>query len=156
MHVFGRAYVFSSSLLNSRQVIILSQINSLTNAKYIEYAPSGLYTNTDNYTVSGINYDLNGNIQQLNRRGFNGSGFSQIDQMSYTYENNSNILKSVSDAAQVTDRGFKEIGNNTIDYQYDDNGNLTRDNNKGIDIFYNLPLELPKEMVMVGHKIFTT
>ena len=121
------------------------KLNRLTNAKYIEYAPSGLYTNTDNYTVSGINYDLNGNIQQLNRRGFNGSGFSQIDQMSYIYENNSNILKSVSDAAQVTDRGFKEIGNNTIDYQYDDNGNLTRDNNKGIDIFYN-HLNLPNKV----------
>jgi RHS repeat-associated protein len=119
-------------------------LNRLTDAKYAQYDDNSVYTNIDDYSVSNISYDLNGNMKTLNRMGFDGSGFSQIDQMSYTYENNSNILAAVSDAAK-DDYGFKEDNQSSTDYVYDDNGNMTKDYNKGIEITYN-HLNLPKKV----------
>ena len=128
-------------------------LNRLTEAKYAQYDDNGVYTNIDHYSVSNISYDLNGNIKTLNRMGFDGSGFSQIDQMTYTYENNSNILKSVSDAAK-DNYGFKEEHQGSTDYVYDDNGNMTEDKNKGITITYN-HLNLPVKVTFDSNEEIT-
>jgi RHS repeat-associated protein len=117
-------------------------LSRLTQAKYVEMTSSGSYTNIDNYTVSGITYDLNGNIQTLNRHGWDGTGYSQIDQMYYGYQNNSNTLQVITDYAN-SNKGFIEKSTGSGDYTYDLNGNMTKDLNKNIsNITYN-HLNLP-------------
>lgn len=73
--------------------------------------------------------------------------FGVMDQLTYTYQTNSNKLTIVSDAGNDT-FGFKDDQtgtgtDTTIDYTYDVNGNLTTDSNKAItNISYN-HLNLP-------------
>lgn len=79
-------------------------------------------------------YDSQGNISALSRK--NSSG-TTIDQLSYDYGTaNGNQLMSVSDSG--TTAGFVDGNSNGNDYDYDANGNLTKDLNKGISsISYN-------------------
>ncbi|WP_321515393.1 DUF6443 domain-containing protein [Marinifilum fragile] len=127
-----QAYLFSYDVLNR-----------LKKADY-KYN-SGSWVNSSAYDVSGssvygnqIAYDLNGNILSLYRN--NGSG-SAIDKLAYQYTGNQ--LKSVEDAAG--NDGFKELVSNSIEYTFDDNGNLIDDDNRGHEIQYNL-LNLPKSL----------
>jgi RHS repeat-associated protein len=94
------------------------------------------------YTVSGLSYDANGNILSMNQNGFKiGSPAAPIDQLTYSYQPNSNKLLQVTDAVNDTgsvlgDFHYKTKG--AYDYSYDGNGSLVLDNNKGIDtIGYN-------------------
>jgi RHS repeat-associated protein len=99
------------------------------------------------FKVSGLDYDLNGNIKSLSR---NTTGSAEMDNLGYTYIGNQ--LQSVADTAPVAskDGGFKD-GNDHVatgneDYDYDENGNMTQDLNKGItDIEYN-HLNLPSKV----------
>ncbi|TWI95983.1 RHS repeat-associated protein [Mucilaginibacter frigoritolerans] len=95
-------------------------------------------TSTDNnYSESGISYDMEGNINTLSRV----YGGTLIDNLSYTY--NGNQLGSVNDlSADASGTGYKS-GNWT--YAYDVNGNMTTDNSKGITTSYNL-LDLPQSI----------
>jgi RHS repeat-associated protein len=105
-----------------------------------------------------LTYDLRGNILSLQRNGFKLPAFSAndyaaanyglIDNLAYTY-NNQNQVTKITDVA-MADKGFKfaNTGNST-DYEYDDNGNLVKDLNKGItNIRYNY-LNLP-EVIQFG------
>ncbi|MBL3548686.1 DUF6443 domain-containing protein [Chryseobacterium sp. KMC2] len=90
-----------------------------------------------------LEYDLNGNITVLSRNSKNPSSGAamNIDALSYTYTGN-RLLK-VKDATQNND-GYP-IGGNTI--EYDANGNMTSNTDKGISsIEYNY-LNLPKQIV---------
>ena len=49
--------------------------------------------------------------------GWDGSSFTQIDQMVYTYQSNSNVLQEVADAVNDS-RGFKETNQSGNDYAY--------------------------------------
>ncbi|PWB26433.1 DUF6443 domain-containing protein [Flavobacterium sp. HTF] len=94
-----------------------------------------------------ITYDKNGNIQTLKRNGLNGSGFALIDDLGYSYLNNSSnqLIKVVDNAnAAYKAGGFVDSAANTVDdYSYDANGNMIKDNNKNITaIKYNY-LNLP-------------
>ncbi|QCK14485.1 hypothetical protein DCC35_06890 [Mangrovivirga cuniculi] len=92
------------------------------------------------YNLDTITYDLNGNITTLNRMDGQGAG---MDQMTYNYVNG-NQLKGVTDAG--TEEGFKDGNNSNDDYDYDANGNMIADRNKGITkITYN-HLNLPEEV----------
>ncbi|MEM9078773.1 MAG: DUF6443 domain-containing protein [Bacteroidota bacterium] len=106
-------------------------------------------TSTDNgrYTLSNITYDKMGNILTLNRQGHTNAGattFGEMDKLAYTY-NEGNKLLQVTDTAHKN-FGFKDGTNTANDYEYDLNGNMTIDRNKGItNIKYNhldLPLEI--------------
>lgn len=115
---------------------------------------------SDFYSESGISYDLNGNILSLNRNTeyFNGSTNSAnaMDQLSYVYgsngnNDNGNQLQYVREnsTTDTKDRGFKDGGTNSLsdpDYAYDANGNVTKDQNKGIAsisyYFNNLPKQV--------------
>ncbi|MBN1416838.1 MAG: RHS repeat protein, partial [Bacteroidales bacterium] len=131
-----RKYSFSYDLLDR-----------LTTAYY--YYPTA---ETNKYSES-YTYDVNGNIQTVTRKGVvnDGTGLvGYIDQLTYKYFNSqrSNRLWAVGDnAADVSGRGdFEESWSNGFasqEYYYDNNGNATDDNNKGICIYYNL-LNLPK------------
>ena len=84
---------------------------------------------SNSFHENGITYDLNGNIQSLNRKGKYGSN---MDALSYTYNYGSlgNKLTKVTDAGDRNE-GFKELGAASNDYVYDANGNLVWDANKG-------------------------
>jgi RHS repeat-associated protein len=93
------------------------------------------------YTVSKISYDLNGNLKNMWQRGGTSPGLpSDVDKLSYTYQTGTNRLIKVEDAgvnvASYPD--FKNNATNAQEYGYDVNGNMIRDDNKGITaIVYN-------------------
>src|SRR5579864_6605264 len=85
-------------------------------------------------------YDLNGNIQGLNRTNSSGAA---MDNLSYTYTGNQ--LQSVSDNGDLLN-GFVDGNVGTTDYTYDAAGNMTADRNKNITaITYNY-LNLPQQV----------
>lgn len=84
-----------------------------------------LSTGTAGGTNEGdIQYDLNGNIEKLKRW----KGGTLIDNLTYEYANG-NRLGKIDDASGNAE-GFKDEAG--ADYEYDPNGNLLKDNNKGI------------------------
>lgn len=112
----------------------------------------------EDYSVSGISYDANGNIQSMSQQGMTntGGGIMKVtmDELSYWYLPNSNKLESVDDAVDPTvnaayglnDFINRNQGRGNWDYEYDVDGNLTIDRNKGINnISYNYQ-DLPEEV----------
>jgi RHS repeat-associated protein len=103
---------------------------------------------TNWYTVNGMGYDANGNITALTRRNQRSEGvYDIVDQLSYSYQTNSNKLTQVNDAygpQTYTAKDFKE--RSTTFYTYDVNGNLKTNLDKQINnIVYN-HLNLPAEV----------
>jgi len=96
-----------------------------------------------------LSYDKNGNILSLVRNGGRESQTTVpvMDNLVYGYDtNDKNKLTKVTDATANTD-GFKDGADTTIEYGYDLNGNMVRDDNKGISsITYN-HLNLPTKLV---------
>ena len=71
-----------------------------------------------------------------------------IDNLAYQYDaNEKNRLIKVTDATANTD-GFKDGANNREEYGYDLNGNMTRDENKGISSMVYNHLNLPTRIVI--------
>ena len=98
------------------------------------------------YHVYGISYDKNGNLLSLRRSGMNPNNgtAANMDNLTYTY-NGGNQLMKVDEAVTwiLADEGFKDGTNTGDDYDYDVNGNMIKDENKGITtIDYNY-LNLP-------------
>jgi RHS repeat-associated protein len=129
-------------------------LNRLKKANYHgNYIIANSANQIEDYSLSNVNYDPNGNITSLQRTGLiptGGIGNWQvdiIDNLDYFYQNNSNKLISVNDTA--TEEGFKNGVNSDNDYTYDDNGNMIADLNKNItNIEYN-HLNLPKKITVV-------
>lgn len=125
-------------------------LNRLTKADY-GVNSSGAFNRSLGYEVKNIQYDKNGNIKFLERQGEDATD-GWIDRLTYKY--NGNQLKKVTDAASgnIAD-GFKDGANDTIEYIYDDNGNMVEDKNKGItSILYN-HLNLPTFVTLSGGNI---
>ena len=95
-------------------------------------------------TITG--YDFNGNIMGLNRNKVISNGPVNIDNLTYSYKGNQ--LTSVTDNASASHKaeGFYDVSN-TVDYDYDLNGNLSLDRNKGISQIQYNHLNLPKKIV---------
>jgi RHS repeat-associated protein len=138
-------------------------VNRLMKADFNQYT-SGSFNKTANVDFSmkmgdGTNptsaYDANGNIVGMTQNGLKLNASPIIDQLSYTYQTNTNKLAKVSDAIVTSDNGalgdFKDGSNgSTDDYSYDVNGNLALDNNKQISsITYNY-LNLPSVITVTG------
>ncbi|WP_395054670.1 DUF6443 domain-containing protein [Flavobacterium sp.] len=127
-------------------------LNRLLNAYFLK--PNyGVTSSYDEY----LTYDKNGNIMTLYRNGSFETSQDvniNIDNLTYTYEDQSNKLTTVFDATN-NPNGFKDdvtTGNDdpTTDYVYDDNGNMIYDENKHIsEIFYN-HLNLPTQINFGG------
>jgi len=113
------------------------EMNRLTKALYSNGGASNM-----GFDVTGLLHDLNGNIKTLQRKGndeYDNPNVT-IDNLSYTYASG-NKLSKVTDTSGKT-AGFKDGTNQTT--EYDDNGNMKEDRNKGItSITYN-HLNLPK------------
>jgi RHS repeat-associated protein len=142
-------------------------MNRITGAYYAEKntTNNNWENNPGVFNVNDITYDLNGNIRSLARythRELLGSDITstitKIDQLSYTYEpDNPNRLSNVADAGHET-MGFRDGHKGTgAEYGYDKNGNMTRDDNKGItEILYN-DLNLPQQIIFTnGNRIVYT
>jgi RHS repeat-associated protein len=107
------------------------RLNRLTDASYGDGSAG---SNNPNFYGTAFDYDVNGNITNLQRNMDN----TLIDNLSYSYYSNGNRLKSVDDASGNT-AGYAP---NTGQYLYDANANMTYDPSKKITISYN-PLNLP-------------
>ncbi len=116
-------------------------LKRITSADFATKGISLWDTNVGAYSVKNITYDLNGNIETLDRQGQFGVP-TPMDHLSYTYGGGNQLL-SVADATQHGE-GFRDLNTTGDDYDYDDNGNMTQDLNKGItNIAYNY-LNLPE------------
>ena len=111
----------------------------------------------DIHNLSYLSYDLNGNILSLIRSGQSPSTpehFDIWDSLTYGYDGNQ--LTNVSEQGTRGDtEGFRDGNDGQVDsdYEYDANGNMVLDQNKGItSIIYN-HLNLPTEVVMAGGTI---
>jgi RHS repeat-associated protein len=112
-------------------------LDRLTNASFKEYNGS-VWTKSGYYDVNINEYDKNGNIKDLTRRANN----VLIDDLDYTYKENTNQLSKVTDATN-NPLGFDDGASENEEYGYNDNGSLSYDKNKGIsNISYN-ELNLP-------------
>jgi len=94
------------------------------------------------FSVRGISYDINGNIQSMKQIGMDGMSIKTIDSLKYGYLPTSNKLSWVTDKVnnpQSKLGDFKEVINNeTADYTYNSAGFLSQDHNKGIaSVLYN-------------------
>lgn len=119
----------------------------LTSAFYAARDGHGNFSDEQgHYDVPEISYDPNGNLLRVKRQGkVSQNQFSQIDDLQYGYEGNQ--LTSVTDfSSQHGTEDFQDNGANSgPDYEYDANGNLISDANKGITVSYdhnNLPLQI--------------
>jgi len=87
-------------------------------------------------------YDLNGNIQKLNRKGANGSNMDVLTYGYGTANTAGNQLQTVSDGGELQ-AGFVDGNIGSTDYVYDLNGNMTVDRNKSITAIGYNHLNLP-------------
>ncbi len=123
----------------------LNRIKTATGYKGTTLA---LMAANDKHDLSNLDYDQNGNILSLIRKGRdeNGSTSGEWDDLAYTY--NGNQLTKVDDTAgngaTLKALGFND-GNTgaTVDFEYDDNGNMTKDENKNITAIAYNHLNLP-------------
>jgi len=122
-------------------------LNRLLEANYFK---PGQGPAPNNY-MEHLNYDKNGNITSLKRNGdLDSDGMMPehlIDDLIYVYHpQKPNQLMKVTDDSNSTE-GFKDGTNTGDDYAYDGNGNLTSDQNKGIDAIYYNHLNLPTKII---------
>ena len=134
-------------------------INRMTEADYADISNAGAITN-DRYTEK-LTYDIRGNIQTLQRYGYNNSScaWGQIDNLVYQYDpynqgyNPYNKVYKITDYSDVS-KGFVTQSNGSA-YSYDVDGNMTADPNKGITgITYN-HLNLPTLITFTNNRTIT-
>ncbi|MEM8907594.1 MAG: hypothetical protein AAGD05_07090, partial [Bacteroidota bacterium] len=123
------------------------QLDRLKQATYADLRPDKFFATDNKYSVSGINYDRNGNLLSLVRRGPinqcpspNQYGF--VDLLNYK-EYTGNRLTEIWDA--VPNHGG--VRKDEIDLNYDDNGNLISHTGKGINLIEYNYLNLPKKVI---------
>ena len=117
----------------------------LKSASYIN-VPASL----EDFSMPLINYDKNGNITNLQRKGKKGGTFGLIDDLTYNY-NGTNRLGSVTDqeGGLTYEVDFIPRGNNS--YTYANDGSLKSDANEGItDINYNTFLRQPNYITLTN------
>jgi RHS repeat-associated protein len=128
-------------------------MNRLSEAKYYNKAkPSenGRYTEKIGApTGTDSGYDLNGNILKLTRYGrINSFSHGLMDNLIFTYAGNQ--LTRVDDAVPTNaqEEGFRENAKVVAEYIYDFNGNMSKDENKGLisitSNLLNLPMQVNK------------
>ncbi|MBO0950618.1 DUF6443 domain-containing protein [Fibrella forsythiae] len=117
-------------------------VSRLTSASYTGVS-------TENYGLSSISYDADGNLTSLTRNGKKAdNSFGTIDALSYSYAANSNRPQAVTDGSGQS-AGFSDAAGAT-DYTYWSDGSLKSDANKSIILIeYNL-LKRPRKVTFNG------
>ena len=119
-------------------------LDRMLNATYGETAD--ISTNANRFSENVTGYDKNGNIKTLQRYGQTAaSGYGLIDNLTFTLGGNqlTRVDDTVATSAYNNGFEFKDGVKQANEYNYDSNGNLTKDLNKGItNISYNC-LNLP-------------
>ena len=101
---------------------------------YDEKESSGKKTGKDggNYDTRYA-YDKMGNVLSLRRQGLHDDGaYDEIDNIQYTYSGNQVIRVEDSAIAPVYKDCFTFVDGAEDETEYDENGNLTKDLNRGI------------------------
>ena len=148
-NIEGTVWKSAGSGLNRKYDFVYDKVNRLTGAAFLQNTSGSAWDRTQiDYSVSNLSYDANGNILSMTQNGFTVGSTGAIDQLSYTYQSNSNKLSQVTDAVNNPNSklgDFHYTGTKgSYDYTYDGNGNMSIDNNKAIDnISYNY-LNLPQ------------
>ncbi len=121
-------------------------MNRVTGAAYQEWNGTAWANATDKFSEANYQYDLNGNILRLSRKGAAGD---LMDDLTYYYGQGlmrSNKLLRVTDAGNA--QGFADGNTTGDDYTYDANGSMVGDRNKALyttPIAYNY-LNLPEKI----------
>jgi RHS repeat-associated protein len=121
-------------------------MNRVTGAAYQEWNGTVWANATDKFSEANYQYDLNGNILRLSRKGAAGD---LMDDLTYYYGQGlmrSNKLLRVTDAGNA--QGFADGNTTGDDYTYDANGSMVGDRNKALyttPIAYNY-LNLPEKI----------
>jgi len=123
--------------------------DNLNRLKEAIYQKPDIINPVTNYFNESLTYDKNGNILTLIRNSaspLDAAPLLTIDNLTYTYQPNSNKLAKVSDNPATATSGFKDGTNTNDDYSYDANGNMTLDQNKGITAITYNHLNLPHKI----------
>jgi RHS repeat-associated protein len=140
--------------INRKYDFTYDNVNRLTGADFNQYTGSGFNKSAGvDFSVSGLSYDANGNILAMKQRGLTVTTSATIDSLTYSYNFGgiSNRLLGVTDGTNNQnstwgDFHYNPNGKGSIDYTYDQNGNMITDYNKGISpITYN-HLNLPQKI----------
>lgn len=106
-------------------------LGRLTDALY-----SSSVNGNDGHFDESVTYNSNGSITSLQRYGMKNNGtFGLIDDLTITYDGNQ-LLKVTDDAEALNYSDaldFNDGDDATCEYDYDSNGALTRDSNRGIN-----------------------
>ena len=105
----------------------------LASANQKQATGNGWVTLPTDYVEKGITYDRNGNIRTLQRT----AAGNLVDDLIYGYSGNR--LVSLSEQVRTSQSGDVYLPGNTASgmYEYDSNGNLTKDIRKGLEYKYN-------------------
>ena len=107
--------------------------DALGRLTYAQYSSSG--NGTEGRYDEEVSYNPNGSITSLLRSGMKNDGtFGLIDDLSISYDGN-RLLKVTDDAEALNYNGaldFNDGDDSDCEYQYDSNGALTKDSNRGI------------------------
>jgi RHS repeat-associated protein len=131
------------------------RVSRLTTADFSQQNTGGASWTRDamNFSVSNLAYDANGNIAAMKQVGLIGTAVDTIDRLTYTYAPGSNKLMAVADPSSTATAKLGDFINGTNtgnDYNYDGNGNLITDQNKGISAITYNQLNLPANIVITG------
>ena len=140
----------TGELMGSGMATVTYMYDKLNRLESSTYEPVGRPTNPGAYNTA-YNYDLNGNITMLSRQGINErmtddgevvyAGYGFTDQITATYDGN-RLLKVTDNMEEVVYGDafdFHDGADEDVEYEYDANGNMTVDLNKGIkEIEYDL------------------
>lgn len=121
---------------------------------------SGGWNQNKNFTTDNLNYDENGNILNMRNQSTAFGTTRTVDDLTYSYNTNSNRLTRVQDNGNGTPatnqipgiagagglKDFKDGTNTGDDYTYDANGNIISDANKNFTATYN-HLDKPERII---------
>jgi len=127
---------------------------SKTKTNVRNWLTAATYSGIGNYTTQ-YTYDKMGNFLTLKRYGLQDGGtYGLIDDLTFTLNGNqvTRIEDAVSDPTYNAAFNFVDGASQSDEYEYDKNGNLTKDLNKNISsIQYNL-LNLPQSIVFTNQR----
>lgn len=128
-NISAMSWCTASNSLNRKYDFSYDELSRLLSASYSE---DGSFNG--HYDAS-YSYDLMGNMLSLRRKGLqDGGAFGEMDNVSFVYNGNQ-LIKADNRIESPTYKdawNFIDDASASIEYEYDANGNLTKDMNKGI------------------------